>query len=147
MTTTKSGLFVASVLALVAFAPGCSFVGSLGAAVPIPGGAALTQGMSSGMQSVMNKRAECKTRAAAPAEATIDPETGAPIVTGGGAASLDAGTMGAGTMGAGTVGVGTGTQLASAATGVLSNGMCDRLDRRKAKRQAKREEKRRAKGG
>lgn len=137
MTSRKSRFVAPCLFALVALASGCSFVGSLGAAVPIPGGAALTQGMSTGMQSLMSKRAQCKTEASAPADATIDPATGAPVVTGGGAASI--GT-------AGTLGAGTGTQLASAATGMLSNGMCDRLDRRKAKRQAKRDERRAAKG-
>lgn len=131
--TTATSRFVLPCLAVLALvAPGCSFFGSLGAAVPVPGGAALTQGMSTGLQSIVAKRQQCKRDAAAaaagaqPLDATIDPSTGAPMLTGAAPPS-------------------SGTQIAAVATGALSNGMCERTDRRKAKREAKREAKRKAK--
>lgn len=117
MTTTK---LLSRLLAFAILVPGCSFMGSLGAAVPVPGAAALSQGVSNGAQSWMTKRAQCN----APQTAAIDPATGAPAATGATPT---------------TPGAGTGAQLTAAATGALNAGLCDRVEKRKAKRQAKRD--------
>lgn len=104
-----------SLFALVLVAPGCSMLGSLGAAVP--GGSMLTQGLSAGLGQLVAKRQQCNAaRSAAATAVGLDPAA-APA------------TMGTAMNAQAAVGL---------ATAVISNNMCSRADRRRAKRAAKR---------